>query len=146
MTISPLDDEHSATLYQRRQKCGHASAMEIQGCTTKCASSKLLRQKKYWVDGSTKWGLPRDCFLDSLADKLPTYPDRSAHEETGRLVEQLRTFCREQIDPVAIDRRAEIPKRVVDGLGQLGILARAYRKRAAALTFRKRLIVSCLKC
>ncbi len=35
---------------------------------------------------------------------------------------ELRQFCRERIDPVAIDRQARIPDDVIRGLGELGIL------------------------
>src|SRR5215813_12834136 len=38
------------------------------------------------------------------------------------MVDALRQFCREQIDPVAIDREAKIPQQVIDGLGRLGML------------------------
>ena len=34
----------------------------------------------------------------------------------------LRQFCAEKIDPVAIDRKAEIPQEVISGLGKLGVL------------------------
>ena len=52
---------------------------------------------------------------------LPAYPEEPS-DETLALVERLRQFCAEKIDPVAIDRDAEIPQSVVDGLGQLGVL------------------------
>ena len=57
-----------------------------------------------------------------LNDKLPAYPDLAHDAATDALVERLGQFCREEIDPVAIDREAMIPQRVVDGLGQLGVL------------------------
>jgi alkylation response protein AidB-like acyl-CoA dehydrogenase len=57
-----------------------------------------------------------------LNDKLPAYPDLTHDSETDALVERLRQFCHDEIDPVAIDRQAMIPQRVVDGLGRLGML------------------------
>jgi acyl-CoA dehydrogenase family protein 9 len=53
---------------------------------------------------------------------LPAYPDVGADAETTQLVEKLKTYCLEHIDPVAIDRQAEIPPTVVRGLGELGVL------------------------
>ena len=61
-------------------------------------------------------------FGQYLADQLEPYPDTSHDERTNQLVADLRAFCRDKIDPVAIDRRAEIPPEVVRGLGELGVL------------------------
>jgi acyl-CoA dehydrogenase family protein 9 len=47
-------------------------------------------------------------------------PDQRAAVE--RKVAEVRRFCDEHIDAVAIDRNAEIPQSVVDGLGRLGVL------------------------
>jgi alkylation response protein AidB-like acyl-CoA dehydrogenase len=57
-----------------------------------------------------------------LGRKLLSYPDLAHDSETTRRVDELRQFCRERIDPVAIDREAMIPQEVVDGLGHLGML------------------------
>ena len=38
------------------------------------------------------------------------------------LIERVRRFCQDEIDPVAIDRQAEIPQSVIDGLGRLNVL------------------------
>lgn len=56
-----------------------------------------------------------------LSDKLAPYPP--AHDDTtDAIVEELRRFCREEIDPAAIDLDANIPDRVIAGLGKLGVL------------------------
>src|SRR5204862_810393 len=57
-----------------------------------------------------------------LADRLLPYPNAAHDPATTDLAERLRQFCATDVDPVAIDRNAEIPQRVVAGLGQLGIL------------------------
>jgi acyl-CoA dehydrogenase family protein 9 len=45
------------------------------------------------------------------------------HDDAAeRMAGELRRFCRDQIDPVAIDRNARIPNDVIEGLGRLGIL------------------------
>jgi len=61
-------------------------------------------------------------FGQCLHDRLPRYPDVSADQETASRVRELRQFCEENVDPDAIDRNAQIPDRVVRGLGELGIL------------------------
>src|SRR5688500_8291566 len=54
-------------------------------------------------------------------DALPPYPS-VVDDQTSRMVAELRTFCQSDIDPAAIDRDADIPRRVIEGLGRLGVL------------------------
>ena len=68
-----------------------------------------------------------------LNDKLLPYPDQSHDSQTDELVARLQTFCAEQVDPVAIDREAEIPQSVIDGLGQLGVLGACLPKSCGGL-------------
>ncbi|HEX3997318.1 MAG TPA: acyl-CoA dehydrogenase family protein [Pirellulales bacterium] len=56
-----------------------------------------------------------------LNDKLLPYPVGS-DQQTERMIAELRQFCTENVDPIAIDREAMIPQSVVDGLGRLGVL------------------------
>jgi len=72
-------------------------------------------------------------FGQYLADKLPAYPDVAANESLSQLVDQLAQTCREKIDPVAIDRNAEIPQPVVDELGRLGVLGACMPKSCGGL-------------
>ncbi len=57
-----------------------------------------------------------------LKGKLLPYPDVTADARANELVEKVRQFCAEKIDPVTIDRDAKIPDEVVEGLGRLGVL------------------------
>jgi alkylation response protein AidB-like acyl-CoA dehydrogenase len=61
-------------------------------------------------------------FGEHLDDKLPPYPDLHADPRADERVAALRKFCQEHIDAAAIDRDAEIPASVVQGLGELGVL------------------------
>lgn len=56
-----------------------------------------------------------------LSDQLPPYPVE-IDPATQERIQQLTEFCRDAIDPVAIDRQEEIPSQVVQGLGKLGVL------------------------
>lgn len=58
------------------------------------------------------------------APLLFPYPQLAASERdtVAQAVADVRRFCKEKIDATAIDRNAEIPQEVVDGLGQLGVL------------------------
>lgn len=59
-----------------------------------------------------------------VADWVFPYPQlpRGQREEVERAVVELERFCDEHLDPAQIDRDADIPKQVVDGLAQLGVL------------------------
>lgn len=72
-------------------------------------------------------------FGQYLAGSLLPYPDASRDISTTDLVEGLRKFCVEQIDPVTIDRQAEIPQQVITGLGKLGILGACLPKDVGGL-------------
>lgn len=60
-------------------------------------------------------------FGEFLQPKLAPYPPAAGDQLAGQ-VAALRDYCREHIDPVAIDRDALIPDSVVQGLGSLGVL------------------------
>jgi acyl-CoA dehydrogenase family member 9 len=61
-------------------------------------------------------------FFGRLPDQPLRWPDLTADEAANRRLDALRRFCAERIDPVRIDREADIPRDVVEGLGKLGIL------------------------
>lgn len=74
-------------------------------------------------DRLTQVGFAKALFFGKFAsEKLLRYPDLAADHETTAIVNELHTFCRDKIDPVAIDREEKIPQSVVEGLGKLGIL------------------------
>src|SRR4051812_17548646 len=58
------------------------------------------------------------------AGLLFPYPEVAPEERPAleRSLAEVKRFCAEHIDAAAIDRNAEIPQSVVDGLGQLGVL------------------------
>ncbi|HUQ69119.1 MAG TPA: acyl-CoA dehydrogenase family protein, partial [Planctomycetaceae bacterium] len=58
------------------------------------------------------------------ADLLMPYPRLSnvEQERVDQSLGVLREFCDRELDPVAIDRHADIPSHVIDGLARLGVL------------------------
>jgi alkylation response protein AidB-like acyl-CoA dehydrogenase len=59
-----------------------------------------------------------------VADWVFPYPHLAAHErkEVQVALGAVQQFCDTQLDPMAIDRQANIPQEVIEGLGQLGVL------------------------
>lgn len=51
----------------------------------------------------------------------PQLPERQRNE-VAQVVGELERFCDAHLDPVRIDREADIPREVIDGLGELGLL------------------------
>src|SRR4051812_48100636 len=75
--------------------------------------------------GPQRLGFAKALFFGHFNGKLLfPYPElsRQQREETDRAVAEVRRFCEEHIDAAAIDRDAEIPRSVVEGLGKLGVL------------------------
>ena len=67
------------------------------------------------------------------SEKNLAYPDLGADPDGDALCAKLRTFLTEHVDPVEIDRRAEIPQSVIDGLGNLGVLGACLPPRCGGL-------------
>ncbi|MEQ8786641.1 MAG: acyl-CoA dehydrogenase family protein [Pirellulaceae bacterium] len=61
-------------------------------------------------------------FGEYRGDVLPPYPQVAADASLSELVDKVRQFCQAEVDPVRIDRNAEIPAAVINGLGKLGVL------------------------
>src|SRR5215211_7361187 len=59
-----------------------------------------------------------------VADWVFPYPQlpTSQRAEVEQAVADLQRFCDEHLDPERIDREADIPREVIEGLAQLGIL------------------------
>jgi len=59
-----------------------------------------------------------------VADWVFPYPQIPASQkgDVDRAVADLNRFCDAHLDPVRIDREADIPRDVIDGLGALGVL------------------------
>src|SRR5207244_4180520 len=74
--------------------------------------------------GPQKLGVAKGLFLGRfVADWVMPYPGvpEAQREELERSLTYLRNFLDEHLDPAAIDRDADIPREVVDGLARLGV-------------------------
>lgn len=59
-----------------------------------------------------------------VSDWVMPYPRIAAAQQTelDKTLQELRTFLDAELDPVAIDRNADIPREVINGLGRVGVL------------------------
>jgi acyl-CoA dehydrogenase family member 9 len=59
-----------------------------------------------------------------VADWVMPYPRMPAAQQTelDKTLSELRQFLDEDLDPAEIDRQADIPRKVIDGLGRVGVL------------------------
>jgi acyl-CoA dehydrogenase family protein 9 len=74
-------------------------------------------------------------FGQYLHDALLPYPRTHAGDPATELAGQLQDYCTREVDPVAIDREARIPDKVIRGLGQLGVLGACLPKSVGGLEF-----------
>lgn len=72
-------------------------------------------------------------------------PPEGEKKEVEKLLSDLKTFVIEKIDPDAIDRNAEIPKEVIKGLGELGLLSLTIPKRYYGLGLSQYAYCKCME-
>src|SRR5437868_282133 len=106
------------------------------------SAAQIAQQKKQaeemLFEGPEKLGFAKSLFFGHVrADHVFPYPTLPAAEQAvvDESVNKLRTFCATSIDADAIDRQADIPRSVIDGLGRLGVLGMTGPKSAGGLGF-----------
>ena len=75
--------------------------------------------------GPRRRSIAKELFWGRLAaDLILPYPRLSEGERprVATAIRELKAFCDEHLDPAEIDRRADIPRTVIDGLAGLGVL------------------------
>jgi alkylation response protein AidB-like acyl-CoA dehydrogenase len=87
---------------------------------------KQLQQAEEILGGlPQKLGVAKGLFQgEFVADWVFPYPRLSEDQRQAvdAAVREVTKFCDEHLDPVRIDREADIPRDVIDGLGRLGVL------------------------
>ena len=90
---------------------------------------QFLKSDEMTIIEEAKGDKPHEGFLYELFlgnarfDLLSSFPEQSAEdkEKADDLVEKVKKFLWENVDPDAIDRDEKIPEEVIDGLKKLGI-------------------------
>jgi acyl-CoA dehydrogenase family member 9 len=92
---------------------------------TQTREQQIKQAEELLFSGPQRLGVAKGLFWGRfVADWVLPYPQLSAGERTkvAAALAELRRFCDASLDPEAIDRQADIPRSVIDGLGQLGVL------------------------
>lgn len=96
--------------------------------------AQLKQAEEILGDRPSRPGFVKGVFFGQyLHERLLPYPDSTVDLQVNERVAELRDFCQSKIDPVAIDKQAEIPRDVIDGLGELGILGACLPKSCGGL-------------
>ena len=105
-------------------------------------AAQLDQQKKQAEEllfsGPETLGFAKALFFGHFrGDLLFPYPELQPDKQiiVDEAVAKVRKFAQEQIDPVAIDRDADIPRSVIDGLGELGVLGMTAPREFGGLDF-----------
>src|SRR5690349_16629186 len=102
--------------------------MSAQSDTTaRLAEREKQMQQAEEILGSLpqKPGVAKGLFAgEFVADWVFPYPALSGEQAraVSTAVAEVTRFCDEHLDPVKIDREADIPRDVIDGLARIGVL------------------------
>lgn len=87
---------------------------------------KQVRQaEELFFSGPLRRSVAKELFRGRLAaDLVMPYPQLPAEQraKVEAALAELKTFCDAHLDPAKIDRQAEIPRHVIEGLARLGVL------------------------
>src|SRR5262245_36974321 len=95
------------------------SAAEIE------RDKQIQQAEELLFSGPQRAGFAKGLFLGQFrAEAMFPYPQLSPERqaEADEAVAAVRKYAEESIDATAIDRNADIPRSVIDGLGALGVL------------------------
>jgi alkylation response protein AidB-like acyl-CoA dehydrogenase len=105
-------------------------------------AAQLAQQKKQAEEllfsGPEQLGFAKSLFFGSFkAGALFPYPVLPPAEQAtlDEAVAKVRAFCEQSIDPGEIDRIADIPKTIIDGLGRIGVLGMTAPKEFGGVGF-----------
>ena len=88
-------------------------------------AQQMQQAEELLFSGPVKEGFAKALFRGEFRKDIlfpyPELPD-SQRETVENAVAAVRVFTRSHIDPAAIDREADIPRSVIDGLAELGVL------------------------
>ncbi len=96
-----------------------------QDARTQTREQQLKQAEELLFSGPQRLGVAKGLFWGRfVADWVMPYPQLSTDQrpKVDAAVGELRQFCDASLDPASIDRQADIPRSVIDGLAKLGVL------------------------
>ncbi|HXX41377.1 MAG TPA: acyl-CoA dehydrogenase family protein [Chthoniobacterales bacterium] len=87
--------------------------------------SEIQQAEELLFAGPQALGFAKGLFQGHfVSDWVMPYPRIPASQQSqlDKSLAELRAFLDKELDPVAIDRDADIPRKVIDGLGRVGVL------------------------
>ncbi len=93
--------------------------------TAQDRQEQIRQAEEILFSGPQKLGFANGLFFGHFnAAQIYPYPELKPEERESvhRAMAEVRRYCDEHIDAAAIDRNAEIPQEVVEGLGRIGVL------------------------
>ncbi len=101
---------------------------------------QMEQAEELLFDGPEKEGFAKDLYFGRFrTESIMPYPELpdNARAAGDSMVEKTKKFCKEYIDPDAIDREAMIKPGVVKGLGNIGILGMTISKKFGGIGMRQ---------
>jgi acyl-CoA dehydrogenase family protein 9 len=86
---------------------------------------QVRQAEEMFFAGPRRLSVAKELFWGRFAsDLVMPYPQLSSEERprVAAALEELKAFCDAHLDPAAIDRQADVPRDVIDGLARLGVL------------------------
>jgi alkylation response protein AidB-like acyl-CoA dehydrogenase len=102
---------------------------------------EIKQAEELLFSGHQELGFAKGLFLGNfVADWAMPYPRLTDAQQTevDSAVTELRHFLDEHLDPEEIDREADIPRHVIDGLGRVGVLGMTAPKELGGRGFSQR--------
>jgi acyl-CoA dehydrogenase family member 9 len=96
-----------------------------QNARTQTREQQLKQAEELLFSGPQRLGVAKGLFWGRfVADWVMPYPQLPAdvRPKVDAAVAELKKFCDASLDPGSIDRHADIPRSVIDGLANLGVL------------------------
>lgn len=108
----------------------------MSGALTEQQKKQIEQAEEILFSGPEKEGFAKDLYFGRFrTESVMPYPEQSPESARAgeSMVEKVKDFCRDQIDPVQIDRDAMIPDSVTRGLGELGVLGMTVSRKYGGL-------------
>ena len=115
-----------------------AVSSPVQDSATALRAQQLEQAEELLFSGASRAGFAKAIFRGEFRGKaIFPYPELTASERpvVEEAVAAVRAFAEQHIDAAAIDRDADIPRSVIDGLAELGVMGMAAPKELGGRAF-----------